>query len=247
MRPGKAVSAQLIRPSRLWYWVAGAALVGSAVWLALGVGFWIRSVSRQVEEFQRVPIPGQAEVSFDRPGGYTVYFEGLGASDETATIPAFSMSLAPVGGGEEVPIRPYGGFSTYTLAGHSGRAIGTFQIEEPGRFLLQTAGEPQAVQTNVAVGQGTGGEITRTLVLTVPGVLALFSGGVVLAVVVAVRRSRARRRLPAPATQAGTWAQGTAPEGWFPDPGGRHELRYWDGQKWTEHVSDRGTQAADPM
>ena len=46
---------------------------------------------------------------------------------------------------------------------------------------------------------------------------------------------------------AGTWAQGTAPEGWFPDPGGRHELRYWDGQKWTEHVSDRGTQAADPM
>src|SRR6266545_7092580 len=36
MRPGKAVSAQLIHPSRLWYWVAGAALVGSAVWLALG-------------------------------------------------------------------------------------------------------------------------------------------------------------------------------------------------------------------
>jgi Protein of unknown function (DUF2510) len=247
------MSAPSVRPSRVWYWVAGAALVGSAVWLAFGVAFWFRSMIRQVEEFQRVPIPGQAEVSFDRPGGYTVYYEGLGAgdatlgdADRTAPIPAFSMSLTPVGGGEEVPIRPYTSTSIYIMAGHSGRAIGTFRIEEPGRFLLQTSGEPQAVRANVAVGQGTGGEIARTLVLMVPGVLVLFSGGVVLAVVVAVRRGRARRQLSAPATQAGAWGQETRPAGWFADPGGRHEFRYWDGQQWTQHVSDRGTQAVDP-
>jgi hypothetical protein len=35
--------------------------------------------------------------------------------------------------------------------------------------------------------------------------------------------------------------------GWFADPGRRHELRYWDGQRWTEHVSDRGTQGVDAM
>ena len=33
----------------------------------------------------------------------------------------------------------------------------------------------------------------------------------------------------------------------FSDPGGRHQLRYWDGSKWTEHVSDRGVQAVDPI
>ncbi|HEX8769199.1 MAG TPA: DUF2510 domain-containing protein, partial [Acidimicrobiales bacterium] len=27
--------------------------------------------------------------------------------------------------------------------------------------------------------------------------------------------------------------------GWFPDPGRGHELRYWDGSAWTDHVSDR--------
>ncbi|MGH9186137.1 MAG: phospholipid scramblase-related protein [Acidimicrobiales bacterium] len=33
---------------------------------------------------------------------------------------------------------------------------------------------------------------------------------------------------------------------WYPDPFGRHELRYYDGRQWTEHVSDRGRQAVDP-
>ena len=27
---------------------------------------------------------------------------------------------------------------------------------------------------------------------------------------------------------------------WYPDPTGRHEHRYWDGNAWTDHVSDRG-------
>ena len=28
--------------------------------------------------------------------------------------------------------------------------------------------------------------------------------------------------------------------GWWPDPGRRHQLRYHDGKRWTEHVSDNG-------
>jgi len=34
---------------------------------------------------------------------------------------------------------------------------------------------------------------------------------------------------------------------WRPDPESRHELRYHDGQQWTEHVSDRGTGSIDPI
>ena len=33
--------------------------------------------------------------------------------------------------------------------------------------------------------------------------------------------------------------------GWFNDPQRRHELRYYDGTLWTEHVSDDGVQAVD--
>jgi uncharacterized protein YxjI len=36
------------------------------------------------------------------------------------------------------------------------------------------------------------------------------------------------------------------PAAWHPDPYGRHELRYWDGTQWTEHVSSHGKQSVDP-
>lgn len=38
----------------------------------------------------------------------------------------------------------------------------------------------------------------------------------------------------------------SVPAGWHPDPMGRHELRYWDGGAWSEHVSTGGVQATDP-
>jgi hypothetical protein len=36
------------------------------------------------------------------------------------------------------------------------------------------------------------------------------------------------------------------PAGWYADPSGRFELRYWDGNAWTEHVSRAGQQYTDP-
>ena len=37
----------------------------------------------------------------------------------------------------------------------------------------------------------------------------------------------------------------TASAGWHPDPHRRFELRYWDGHRWTEHVSRAGQQSTD--
>jgi len=36
------------------------------------------------------------------------------------------------------------------------------------------------------------------------------------------------------------------PADWYPDPSGRHALRYWREGRWTEHVSDGGATAIDP-
>ena len=33
--------------------------------------------------------------------------------------------------------------------------------------------------------------------------------------------------------------------GWHKDPSGRHELRFWDGDRWTEHVVDEGIPGLD--
>jgi uncharacterized protein YxjI len=46
--------------------------------------------------------------------------------------------------------------------------------------------------------------------------------------------------------QAATGAPGQHPQGWYPDPFGRHETRWWDGARWTEHVASHGRQAVDP-
>ncbi|HLX87007.1 MAG TPA: hypothetical protein VKR22_00895 [Acidimicrobiales bacterium] len=35
--------------------------------------------------------------------------------------------------------------------------------------------------------------------------------------------------------------------GWYPDPSGTHEKRYWDGTTWTEHVSDDEQRSIDPL
>jgi hypothetical protein len=45
-------------------------------------------------------------------------------------------------------------------------------------------------------------------------------------------------------TVGGVTAHGA---GWYPDPAQRHQLRYWDGQRWTEHVSDDGRAGIDPL
>jgi uncharacterized protein YxjI len=39
-----------------------------------------------------------------------------------------------------------------------------------------------------------------------------------------------------------TWAPG-----WYPDPLGRHDHRYWDGREWTHHVGSGGQQGVDPL
>ncbi len=59
---------------------------------------------------------------------------------------------------------------------------------------------------------------------------------------------------PEPATEAAVVAPAAAaaaaapavPAGWYADPSGRFELRYWDGTQWTEHVARGGQQFTDP-
>ncbi len=66
--------------------------------------------------------------------------------------------------------------------------------------------------------------------------------------------------VPVPASEQNGWASVTSsasttasttktpsvPADWYKDPAGRYEFRYWDGTKWTEHVSRGGIRYSDP-
>jgi hypothetical protein len=52
--------------------------------------------------------------------------------------------------------------------------------------------------------------------------------------------------IPAAAPEPAPAAEPAVPAGWYADPSGRFELRYWDGSAWTEHVSRAGQQFTDP-
>ena len=38
-----------------------------------------------------------------------------------------------------------------------------------------------------------------------------------------------------------------APDGWYPDPAGRHQLRRWESGRWLDWVSNGGQVGSDPM
>jgi hypothetical protein len=126
-----------------------------------------------------------------------------------------------------------------TPRSYPGRAVGTVQVGQAGSYLLRTEGAPQVVPAHVAVGEEVGSNLGLR---AIPIVLLLLFGGQSWrwsSRSAASRHAGDRRRWP-------PRAQGALPASWLADPGMRHELRYWDGQRWTEHVSDRGTRRRPP-
>lgn len=41
--------------------------------------------------------------------------------------------------------------------------------------------------------------------------------------------------------------QGSVAPGWYADPSGRHEIRWWDGVRWRDAVMDKGVRSDDPL
>jgi hypothetical protein len=238
--------AQSIRPSRAWYWVSAAFLVGAVALIVLAVVSGVSMIS-MVNGFQRVKVPGQAEVTFAEPGGYTLYFEGPGISD-AADTPTVHIDLEATSPGPPPSMNDYVGDVTYSLSGHEGRAVATIQIPQPGTYLL-SAGEPTGPGvTDVAVGRGATRSIVNVVVFGLIAFLLLLPAGLAIGIVTAVRRRRARRAQLTP--QEGwplTFARAAAVAGWYPDPAGRHEHRFWDGARWTDNVVDHGVRGVDPL
>jgi hypothetical protein len=85
--------------------------------------------------------------------------------------------------------------------------------------------------------------------------LATILGAVTLRTLAARQEQYAARfNLDQPAVPSAPWpampvppVAAGPPPGWFPDPSGRFDHRWWDGTRWTDLVSRDGTQMTDPL
>jgi hypothetical protein len=175
--PGYApVSSQQVRPGRIWYVVALAALGAGLAFLAYG----LISLFGTIDGLQRVPLPGSGTVTLTHSGGYTIYYEGRGS--QNGNIPSFDVHVAPASPGAAVAsLAHYGSTVTYNIGSHEGRAVLSMPVTSPGSFAVTTTGTAPG-NADIAIGGSVGSGITRTLLPALPLIILGFAGGVVVLV-----------------------------------------------------------------
>ena len=202
--PASETGVPVIHPSRWWYSAAGGMIAAAVICIAFAVTGFL-SLNRQISDFQRVPVPGQAHVTFAQPGGYVLYIERPGhccsvSVGGSAPFPAgpVQVTLVPATGGPQVPVSTWrGATESYSTAGHQGQAAMSFTISRPGTYILATRLATANSVTDVAVGPGIGRGVLVPILLIIAGSLAL-AAGLATGVLIGILRGRGRRAVAVP-------------------------------------------------
>ena len=176
--------------SRLGYWIGGAlvaaACVGAAAWVALA----FFGLMNQVNDFQRMTVPGTATVQVAQAATRVLYYEGPRAASQPG-----QLSIAVTGpAGQVVAVTAYHGDLRYDVPGESGRvgkAIASFQAAAAGDYRIR-AGTGSGAGGTLAIGE----DALWDMVPHIAGAAAVFLAGVgagsALIIVTAARRSGRR-------------------------------------------------------
>jgi hypothetical protein len=185
-------------PSRWWYLLALA--IGLAGFAGMAA-FMLPRLLGMADEFIHVVVPGEAELTLEAPGTYTIFHEQRSVVGDrlyvSDNISGLRIVVKSATTGNEIPIVPAAVSQTYTFGSRSGTSAFAFNIAEPGRFRLVAAyedgrTEPQAV---LAIGH----DFLAGLMITILGSLAIVFAFMAAAVVLVVgvwRRRKAARPEP---------------------------------------------------
>lgn len=206
-----------IKPSGWWYVVALAVLlfacVAAAALFPLGIAGTVNSaigVDRLINSFDRVTMPGSAELTLDETGSYVVFAEPF---DLSSRLPQLNCELKEKASGREVPL-----FDawlqqgpTYQTMDRAGTLLMRFDVDSPSTYVLtcQYAGGGDTPKVVLAVGTNFWSSVVDVVAVTLASlflpVLLCFGAGIlalVILVVVAVMRHQSARRLQAAASQS---------------------------------------------
>jgi hypothetical protein len=172
------------------YWSGGGLLafaaIGAVAWVALAFG----QIARTVDDFQRVSIPGSADVRLEARK-YVIYVEGPRADQ---AVPPVSIAITKRGGSTRRPVlRAYGGSLTYS-AGRTGLAQATVTPPRAGVYRVRTTSAVAPGSFQLALGNSIAGKI----VFAVVGALVIAAVFGIAGIVLLIRTRRRRRRAAPP-------------------------------------------------
>jgi Domain of unknown function (DUF4389) len=194
--PEISVGSPSGRPSRLGYWLAAILLAVALTSVALAVAGFV-SLDRQIRDFQRVPVPGRAEVTFTQPGRYVLYVEkraqccGFSFAIGDGPFARWSLtgSLRPLYGSAPVAVSDWhGAVESYRAAGHQGQTALSFTIPRPGSYLLTIRNMTPGTVADLAVGRGILAGIVEPPLLALAGIAVLIAAGVLFGITASRRR-----------------------------------------------------------
>jgi len=192
------MNGQEIRPGRWYYGLAAVVFISG--WVLFGL-FLYRNLSGISSKLQQVVVPGKTELSLNRPGSYTIYYEqesvvGSKVYSTSRSLSGLECTVTAKATGEEVALSRAAVSSRYSVGGRSGYSVFDFKIDRPGIYEI-TARYPEGQEgpeVVLAVGQG----FTMGVLTTVFGGLAIVFGSIGLAVAIAVytavKRHKAMRQ-----------------------------------------------------
>jgi len=186
--PGPPPGSSAARPRQpsLWWLVPGAAiLIGGVAWAAIG----LVGLNNQVNALQRVPYPGQGQVTLAHSGGYVIYYEGIGA--QTGLVPQGNIDVRSLAASATGPkLSPYENHLSYTFGSRSGTAVETLQVAQPGTYQVTATSDSAPSGADLAIGPSVAG----SLLTTVGGSGLLILAGIAALAVVLAFRGVARKR-----------------------------------------------------
>ena len=178
-------------PSRRWYFAALLlALTGAA---GAAIFLWARLPSLDAD-MVRMVAPGELAMDL-QPGSYTIFHEYRsffgGQFYESNDVSGLRVGISAAAG--EAVTLTGATDARYTMNGHSGVSVAAFEINFPGRYILNAAYRdrkgPEAV---LAVGQGVVGRIFGLVLGTIAIAFTGIGAGIAVASVTYVKRRRAR-------------------------------------------------------
>jgi hypothetical protein len=197
--PGVGVISNAIKPSRWYFALAAAVIVGGA-----GLFAWViwKGVSSIPSKVQQVVAPGETDLTLPAPGNYTIYYElrstiGNQVYSTGDDVPGLECSVTAKESGKAVALTRSTVASTYSFGGRAGVSLFDFHIDQPGVYRIAAtypAGR-QGSEVVLGIGHGVAATIVTTVVKSLGILFSSLAIGMTLIVVTAVKRHNAAKRL----------------------------------------------------